>query len=107
MISITTIESFPLAHFFIPPGKILTSKFQNFRYRCPFKLFGQLPPSNGSVNRVDDCDSVNSGRTRGTRTKVLVDSINRTPLARLTINSVRDRSRLKNETSKKKNREKY
>ena len=92
---------------FISTGKILTSKFQNCCYRYPFKLFWQLPPSNGSVNRVDGCDCVNSGRARGTRTRVLVDSINRTPFAGLTINSVRDRSRLNNETYKLKYREKY
>ena len=58
---------FPVGAYFIFTGKILTSKFQNFLYRCPFKLFWQLPPSNGSVHRVDGCDCVNSGRARTCR----------------------------------------
>ena len=57
-------REFSVGAFLISIGKILTSKFQNFYYRCPFKLFWYFPPSNGSVNRVDGCDCVNSGHAR-------------------------------------------
>ena len=55
-------ESFPLAHFSVFTGKILTLKFQIFYPSCPFQLFWQLPTPNGYMNRADSFDGVNSGR---------------------------------------------
>ena len=34
-------REFPVGALFFPASKILTLKFQNFRYRCSFKLFWQ------------------------------------------------------------------
>ena len=64
-------ESFPLAHFLFPSVRF---SIQNSRISVTdahSSCFGiYFPPSNGSVNRVDGCDCVNSGRA-GTCRQVL------------------------------------